>query len=477
MTAKGVFAILVLAGVLVSGGWLMERGLSTTTPAAAAPIDGRHLYEEVLARVAARYVDSIPPDSLYQRTVDGVIRELHDPHSLFLPPDRLAKLDETTSGRYAGIGVQVDIRDDWITVIEPIPGGPASEAGIQTGDRIVEIDGKPTYRWTPDEGQKALRGDAGSSVRVAIARPGVGAKIPYVLVRREIQTHAVQHAQLLREGIGYLDLAAFSDQAATELRRSIDSLSGAGMTTLILDLRGDPGGLLSQGVAVADLFLNPGDTIVSLRGQGPDVNRAFNDTNAQRWPALKIAVLVDSNSASASEIVAGALQDHDRATVVGTRTYGKGSAQNVFNLEGGGGVKLTVARWYTPLGRSIDRAGDTTTGSAAGSRGKASTYKTPSGRVLKGGWGINPDVVVIDSARVKEDAALQRAVGAHGSDFRDALTAFALHVKATVSAVDRLVGRYLARYVFGPEAEFRRLLDQDSVVSRAVSAVSAVSGR
>ncbi len=372
MNSKGVFAIAVLACVLVSGGWFLDRGLPTPTRPAAS-VDGRHLYEQVLSRIEARYVDSIPPDSLYQRTVDGVIRELHDPHSLFLPPDRLAALNETTSGRYAGIGVQIDIRDDWITVVAPLPGGPAADAGMQTGDRIVEIEGKETYRWTPDEGQKALRGESGTTVHVAVARPGVAARIPFSLVRREIQTHAVQHAMLLQPGIGYASLVTFSDQSATELRHAIDSLRLAGMRALILDLRGDPGGLLDQGVAVADLFLNRGDTIVSLRGQDPDENRAYPDGSAQLWPTLALAVLVDSNSASASEMVAARYRDHDRALVLGGRTYGKGSAQNVFSVEGGGGVKLTVARWYTPLGRSIDRMGDTTavSGSGGATHGKS----------------------------------------------------------------------------------------------------------
>src|SRR4051812_38703569 len=334
MKARAVVAIAVLSCAIVSGGWLVQRGLITTgQPAAARNVDGARLFSQVLERVQQEYVDSTAVKDVYQRAVDGLMLELGDPHSAYLTADRLSRLNETTSGQYAGVGLEIDVREGWITVVRPLPESPAEEAGIRTGDRVSEIDGKSTFRWTLEEARKALRGEPGTPIVLSVERFGASAKIPFHLSRRRIHVSAVQHAVLLGGGVGYVDLLAFSDSAGPEMRREIDSLRKAGMTRLIFDLRGDPGGLLDQGVAVSELFLDPGQDIVSMRGRTAEVTRSYEDRQPQAWPDLIVGVLVDSMSASASEIVAGALQDHDRAVLVGTTTYGKGSAQTVFNVE------------------------------------------------------------------------------------------------------------------------------------------------
>ncbi|MDB4906201.1 MAG: carboxyl-terminal protease [Gemmatimonadetes bacterium] len=495
ITAGALFTACVMAG-----------GLFLQKPARAAgeqSVAGAKLYEQVTQLVRERYVDTVSDSALYRKTVDGMLSELHDPYSVYLTGDRLRRLDETTSGHYAGVGIQIDIRDGWITIVQVLPGGAARDAGIQLGDRVTKIDGKPTHGMTSDEALHVMRGSAGSSVTLDVERPGVEKPIPFTLARREIHFGGVQHAMLVGNGVGYVDLTVFSENSGDELAKAVDSLSRAGMRSLVLDLRGDPGGLLDQGVKVADLFLNAGDRIVSMRGRDAASGVSYSDKAPQQWATMPLVVLVDSGSASASEIVAGALQDHDRALLVGGTTYGKGSAQNVFNIAGGA-LKLTTARWYTPSGRSIDRkhassddAGDSVATGAATDSARPK-FKTSGGRTVLGGGGIVPDVVVKDSAYSQAQLDLVHALGTRVGVFRDVLTSYALALKARGGApvpmrdsvlvrlkargivldagalgkggvaLDQLIGDVVARYVSGPEEELRRRLSRDPVMQRAV---------
>jgi carboxyl-terminal processing protease len=512
MKARAVVAIAVLSCAIVSGGWLVQRGLVTSGQATTArgQADGARLFSQVLERVEQEYVDSSAVKDIYQRAVEGLMLELGDPHSVYLTPDRLSRLNETTTGQYAGVGLEIDVRDGWITVVRPLPESPAEAAGIRTGDRVSEIDGKSTFRWTLEEARKALRGDPGTPIALTVERFGAASKIPFHLSRRRIHVSAVQHAVMLGSGVGYVDLMAFSDSAGPELRRKIDSLRKAGMTRLIFDLRGDPGGLLDQGVAVSELFLDPGQDIVSMRGRTADVTRGYKDSQPQAWPDLMVSVLVDSMSASASEIVAGALQDHDRAVLVGTTSYGKGSAQTVFGVEGGG-LKLTIAKWFTPSGRSIDKMRNATISpdSAKKLEERAPRFRTDAGREMNGNGGIRPDIIIGDTAYTTAGIILTRAVGQKVNDFRDVLTSYAMSLRASGAitspnfmitpemraeflrrlaarkvvidsntaraagpVIDRLLGGQIARYVFGTDAEFRRTLDADVVVKRAYQVLS-----
>src|SRR5512138_2602138 len=341
-----------------------------------------------------------------------MLQELHDPHSVFLRADRLARLNESTTGNYGGVGIQIDVRDGWVIVLSPLPGSPAERAGIETGDRIVEVGGKSAKGWTIEETRSALRGAPGTSVSVVMERSG--AKRPVTLVRQEIHRSAVSRSLLLPDGVGFVDLDVFSDSTEKELSRSIDSLSRAGMHSLILDLRANPGGLLTQGVGVSDLFLDRDKPIVTMRGRVREANHTFVDGAAQRWPNLPIVVLVDEYSASASEIVAGALQDHDRAVVIGHTSYGKGSAQTLYPITGGSALKLTTAKWFTPSGRSISKphegagdAEDDEDEKPSKPVSERERFKTDAGRTVYGGGGITPDIAAGDTTVVPSELALQ----------------------------------------------------------------------
>lgn len=504
--SRAVFAAVVLTCALASGGWFVERGLVGVrigNPTAAK------LYDQVFQYVSREYVDSLPDSTLYSRSISGLLEELHDPYSVYLTPDRAARLNESTSGHYAGVGLRVDLRDGGIVVMSAIPGGPSQAAGIQTGDRITAIDGKQTNGMTPEEASKALRGPPGSPVQLTIERPGMESPMTLAIRRKEITVESVQHALALGNGVGYVDLTVFSARSADELRRAIDSLRNVGVRSLMLDLRGNPGGLLDEGVAVSELFLNRGQRIVSMRGRTADANHDYADVAPQPWPNLPLVVLVDSGTASAAEIVAGALQDHDRALLVGTTTFGKGSAQNVFPTPNGGAVKLTIALWYTPSGRSINRphASDVDDDVAPEDSAQHTPprYKTDDGRTVFGGGGIKPDVVVSDSAIPPNERAFERALGGHLPQFRDALTEYALSLKAThaittptftitpamrselfvrmkqrgapmdsavyfgaPSLIDRVLGYEITRYVFGTSAEFERRVRNDPTITAAM---------
>ena len=348
---RGLVAGAVLGAALVSGGMLIQSG--SWQEASAAPGTPR-LLEQVFAHIQRDYIDTVPLATMYQFAAEGFVRELEDPYSALLEPDGIQRVRENASGRYAGIGIEVDLRDGFVTIIAPISGSPADSAGLMPGDRIMKVDTLTTTGLSLDDVQRALRGAPGTSVTLAIGR-GDAELPPVTLRRRQIAYHPVQRRMVAVGGIGYVELATFSEAAALELRRAVDSLRAAGARRLILDLRGNPGGLLDQGVSVADLFLGTGAVVASTRGRTPDASQEFTDGSAEHWGDMPLVVLVDSGTASAAEIVAGALQDHERAVLVGSPTYGKGSAQNLFPVAGGRALKLTTARWFTPDGRSIER--------------------------------------------------------------------------------------------------------------------------
>jgi len=510
MRSRVMAALFVLAGALVTGGWLVERGLS-----GGETVVGRaRLFDEVMRRVARDYVDSVSDSVLFSKATSGMLEELHDPYSVYLNPDRRRKLDETTTGTYAGIGVQIDVRDGWITVVSPLPGTPAERAGLETGDRVVTIDGHSTEGWTTDEALKSIRGRRGSTLAMVVERPGVEARLPFSITRADIRVHSVRHASMVDKTTGYVSLTVFSEESAADLRSAIDDLREQGMETLILDLRNNPGGLLQQGVEVSDLFLEPGQSIVTMRGRAPGTTRAFSDDAPQQWPSLRLVALVNGSSASASEILAGALQDHDRALIVGTTTYGKGSAQSVFPLPSGAALKLTTARWFTPSNRSIqkpqhvddDSAGDadadTTAEPPLDSR---AAFKTDHGRTVYGGGGITPDLIVVQNDTAGGLGALSKQLGKDIPRFRDALTEYALALRmqhrpasaqftitpdmrnelwtrlqrrsvkltraeydSAQGAVDRVMTYEIERYVFGVEAEFSRQLRDDRAMITAL---------
>ncbi len=511
--SRAVVVVALCAVALGAGAWLVGRDSPAAEAPPPAPVAGSRLFDQVAAMIAQRYVDSLDAAAIYEKAVSGLLRELRDPYTAFLPAEQLRGLGEQMSGTYAGVGLQVDQRDGWLTVIEVVPGAPAERAGLLPGDRIVEIEGQPTRGWRTEDAFRVLRGPPSTRVRVVIERGE--RRLPVALQRDAVRLRAVPRVALLDGGVGYADVNVFGAQTATELAEAVDSLVRLGARALVVDLRGNPGGLLEQGVAVADLFLDPGQVIVELRSRPGIAPQRYADSAAQRWPTLPMAVLVDRGSASASEIVAGALQDHDRAVVVGLPTVGKGSAQTVYQLVSGGALRLTTARWFTPSGRSIDRPLPEAREAAEGAgAAPADTVRprarTDAGRTVLGGGGITPDVVVGDTVTPVQIQALARALGGHFGDYRDALAKLALSLHregrvrtpgepVTPAMLDALyadleqravapprsvfdaaapwiaasLGNEMTRLAFGADAEFQRRAQADSALQRAAQLLRA----
>jgi C-terminal peptidase (prc) len=438
--------IVVVAAIsFMSGGWLLQRGVAS----GGNVYQQARLFDDVLGHVSAYYVDSVGETDLYDRATRGMLEQLKDPYSVLLTGDDYKALTEQTSGNYAGLGIQIDVRDGWITVVAPLPDTPAERAGVSTGDQIIEVDGRSTEGWKNDEAVKALRGEAGSKVTISVRRSGVSDPIKFSLVRAQIHIRSVPPGTMFDGGVGYISLNPVAETSADELQSEITAMKGKGMKSLILDLRLNPGGLLDQGVKVADLFLDQKQEIVATRGRARGATKEFYDDAKQAWPGLPIVVLVNDGTASAAEIIAGALQDHDRAVVVGTPTFGKGLVQTLFPLGDGVALKLTTARWYTPSGRTIQRtakseedqavqaaveAGDTVPGvpdkehsdSAIRSR---PIFHTDAGRVVRGGGGIVPDLVIRPDSLSGAEKDFAKALGNHLPEYRDVLTSFALEAK------------------------------------------------
>ena len=369
------------------------------------------LFVEVLHRVQDSYVDPVDPGKLVDGAVKGMLRGL-DPYSQYLDTRAYGQLQSMTQGSFGGIGIVVGVRDNFPTVISPIEGTPAWRAGLRSGDVIVRIEGKTSSGLSIEEVADRLRGPEGTMVKLSVHREGedIGdGDHDYTLERQVIVTRAVPYEFMADKTVGYLRLANFSEKSGEEVRRSIDELKRRGAHALILDLRLNPGGLLDQAVDVAEQFL-PRNTLVVYthgRARGQDNRFHANESNPQlQWP---VVALVDNGTASAAEIVAGALQDLDRALVMGRTSFGKGSVQSVFPLRGRNvALKLTTALYYTPSGRSIHRlvkdstqAADDDEDTPESTRDTMTTkpvYHTASGRIVYGGGGITPDVTVLQDS-------------------------------------------------------------------------------
>ena len=514
MKLRKTLVLVAVAGVaLATGGWLLQRE--------AAPVGSVYqqarLFEDVLAHVADYYVDSIDERRLYQMAIDGMLDQLHDPYSVFLKRDDFRALSEATSGNYGGLGIQIDVRDGWITVVAPLPDTPAERAGIQSGDQIIALDGRPTEGWKNDQAVKELRGEPGTAVELKVRRVGVEQPLTFKLSRATIHIRSVQVAMLLDDRVGYVALNPVSEASAPELADALKSLTEKGMKSLILDLRGNPGGLLEQGVAVSDLFLDPGQEVVETRGRAPNSSRVYRDGKPQPWPGLPVVVLVNGGTASAAEIITGALQDHDRAVVVGTPTFGKGLVQSLYPLTPEVALKLTTARWYTPSGRTIQRKSkseeDQLAQAEAAELGRDSSkvdsslvFHTDRGRVVRGGGGIRPDLFVVPDTFTAKERAFMKALGNKIPTYWDVRAGYALEAKAAgrvkgpdfqvspdmvddvmrrlrargVTLSDSVLagartlisddlGYEIARYLFGRPVEVRRHMNEDRQVQAALA--------
>jgi carboxyl-terminal processing protease len=416
---------------VVSGGWLLQQGAQGNVYL------NQKMLQDVIRVISDRFVEPVEPAELYDMAVDGLIEQLGDPHTTLLRPEDYLQLRLTTTGNYGGLGIRIDEKDGWITVVQTLPSTPAERAGLIPGDRLVEADGVSMAGWSGDDAVRVLRGPKGSPVDLKVMRAGVPEPFPVRIVRDEIHVEYVT-SFMLDDEVGYILQAQFSTNSAEEIRAEIDALREQGMKGLILDLRDNPGGLLEEGVAVSDLFLEGGAEVVETRSRIMNQNETYF---AERRPVdreLPVVVLVNWYSASASEIVAGALQDHDRALVLGTPTFGKGSVQTLYPVSGGNYLKITTAKWYTPSGRSIHRERGTahellasagqapvsTTGPSAAR--EPEVFYTDAGREMYGGGGIRPDLIIIADTLYTPEAEFRRSLGEQLSHYYDALFRYAV---------------------------------------------------
>jgi len=313
------------------------------------------VFTEVLSLIQANYVDEAKPRDLIYGGIKGMLETL-DPHSSFLPPDIFKEMQVETQGSFGGLGIEITVKDRQLTVVAPIEGTPADRAGLHPGDRIVKIDGNPTKDMTLQEAVRKLRGPKGTSVTLTILREESPGPFDLTLVREVIEVKSVR-AKDLGDGIAYIRISSFQERTGKDLVKAIEQFQKNGISALVLDLRNDPGGLLNQAVQVSDLFLDKGQLIVYTEGRIKNQDLRFSAEHGTQVPKVPMVVLVNGGSASASEIVAGALQDWKRALVLGTKTFGKGSVQTVIPLSDGSGLRLTTAKYYTPKGRSIHGTG------------------------------------------------------------------------------------------------------------------------
>lgn len=410
----------VLVAAVLTGGWFLQEGVEQDENVYLQV----RLFQEVVDHVSERYVDDVDEAELYERAIDGLLDGLDDPNTSFIGAEDYENFRIQTEGDYGGVGLEIVHRGGWVTVQSAIPGTPGARVGIRAGDRFVTIAGQDAEGWDTDRAVELLRGEPGTEVEVEVRRVGVDEPIAFTLTRARIQLRAVPFALLLEDGVGYVPLQVFRETSSSELEAALDSLVHEGMEGLVLDLRGNPGGLLEEGIAVSDLFLEPGQGVLETRGRARGQDERYAASEPGSFENLPVVLLVDETSASASEIVAGALQDHDRAVVVGNTTFGKGSVQTLFRLSGGNVLRLTTARWYTPVGRSIDRRAHGVDGAepligtlavdgrltALPDTAERPTFESGAGRTLYGGGGITPDVVVLPDTLTSREQRAVRAV-------------------------------------------------------------------
>ena len=358
------------------------------------------VFTAALAAIEREYVDEVPSDRLVFGAIDGLLQTL-DPHSSFFNPREYAQMRERQEGRYYGLGITISVIDGDITVMSIFEGSPAYKKGLRRGDVIAQIGEADAKGWTSDQAVKKLKGPKGTTVDISIRRRGYDGLIDMTVERDEVNITTVRAAFMIDKETGYVKLDQFSETSDRELGEALRKLSTAGMKRLVFDLRDNPGGALDQAIRVSNRFLPRGDLIVYTRGRVPNSNQDYRATEQSDYTHLPMVTLVNRNSASASEIVSGALQDHDRALVVGETTFGKALVQSVYPISDGAGVAVTTGRYYTPKGRLIQRPWDGTFDeyltytyreqTDARQHKSAELKYTDAGRKVYGGGGIEPD--------------------------------------------------------------------------------------
>jgi len=532
--------ILLAMVLLFAAGDVLAQAPSTKFPAAETVADTtadnpvltdpavrrRAFYEDlkmlgdVYERLINNYVDVLDPHEVMVGAIQGMLDEL-DEHSNYLPPMNYENLMTSTEGEFGGLGISIQVRDHYPTVVSPIEGTPAYYMGVQGGDQIIEIEGESSKDFTSEDAVKRLRGEPGTKVNITLKRPGREAPIPLTITRDIIKLESVPYAFMMGD-IGYIRIQNFARTTPKEVREKLDMLTDKGMKGLILDLRFNPGGLLEAAKGVSELFLERGELIVSTKGRLPSQDQQlYSEARGEVYDKVPLVVLVNGSSASASEIVSAAIQDHDAGLVVGQTSFGKGSVQTVFRLDEDEALKLTTARYYTPSGRSIhkDRPRHPRVNGEQEAaplnpepaekekpRFEKEKYYTDSGRVVYGGGGVTPDIEIDQDFLTDFEVAVERD-GAlfsfavdyvakldsipenpviddatfrsfedflkHRENIEDYLGAFDLTLSDSLIAanrtfIERGIRREVARRAHGAQAAYRVAIEADTQLHQAL---------
>ena len=347
-----LIVVILSAGILVSK-WSLLESVNADDNSHYTRIK---TFTESLSLVKKNYVEEVDEKELVYGAIKGMLSSL-DPHSSFMPPEAFKEMQIDTKGEFGGLGIQIGMKDNVLTIIAPIEDTPAYKAGVQAGDKIIKIDGASTKDLSLQDAVAKLRGPKGTNVTITIVREGLEKTLDITITRDIIKLKSVK-SRVIDEQVGYVKLTQFQEQSAADLEKALKDLSGKPINSLILDLRNNPGGLLKGAVDITSQFLPPGKLVVYIKGRTGEKTE-FDTVNGNKYYDYPMVVLVNGGSASASEIVAGALQDWGKAVVIGTQTFGKGSVQTVIPLSDGSALRLTTARYYTPKGRSIQTTGIT----------------------------------------------------------------------------------------------------------------------
>ena len=353
--------------------------------------DSQRTINNVYRYLITHYVDDINLEKFTKMSIDNMLSDL-DPYTVYLVDDQKSGLDMLTNGKYGGVGIQIGKRDDVITVIAPTEDSPAKRAGILAGDVLIKIDGKNTESMSMDDAAKLIRGKKGTDIILTIERFNEEELIDFTLTREDIPVKDVSYYGMLDESIGYIRLTRFSKNSANEVEKAINSLMGNDLTSIVLDLRDNPGGLLNSAVSILDMFIDKKELLVWTDGKAKQSKKKYYSKSDPIVPDnIQVAVLINGGSASASEIVAGVMQDLDRGVVIGRQSFGKGLVQTVYNLDRNKALKITTAKYYIPSGRLIQKSGYLPDEILADTTSVDTLFETIGGRIVKSGHGITPD--------------------------------------------------------------------------------------
>jgi carboxyl-terminal processing protease len=503
--------IVALVGATIFGGFYGNRLFGA--PMQSDVQKRMREYTDLLGAVTYWTPEETGSDKFVYSSIEGMLRTL-DPHSSFFEPKEYADMQDRQKGSFYGLGILVTKRNDQVTVITPLEGTPAARLGIRAGDIISEVEGTPTDELPLDEVVKRLKGPKGTTVHIKIMRVGIKEPIPLTIIRAAIPTNSISNVLMLRPGVGYVRIKDFTYTTVRELDDAMVLLQGQGMKQLILDLRGNPGGILDAAVGVVDHFVDKGQMIVYTKGRTADSAQEYLAPGKHQRIGVPLVIVVNHGSASASEIVAGAIQDHDRGLVVGETSWGKGLVQSVYTLQYGAGLALTTAKYYTPSGRNIQRdyssfydyyvAGSDDADSAELPLADRKVFTTDTGRKVYGGGGITPDIIVKPArlSRTTQLLEVRSAIFNYAVDYAakhpeltkeltitpqmlDEFTRFAagmdvatlddiqqaLKLTADHKFIERSLRSEIIAAKFGLEASYPYRLDGDDQIERALAAM------